>query len=42
MRTAVAGVGEWSGRGCAPELGQGSLRCVRGNIGFAMERRTVV
>ena len=38
---AVAGVGEWSGRGRAPELGPGALSCGRGNTGVAMERRTV-
>jgi hypothetical protein len=42
MRTAVAGVGEGPGGAVHRKLGQGSLRCVRGNIGFAMERRTVV
>ena len=41
LGTAVSGVGEWSGRGCAPELGPGALRGVRGNTGLAMERRTV-
>jgi hypothetical protein len=38
---AVAEVGEWSGRGRAPERGPGALRCVRGHTGVAMERRTV-
>jgi hypothetical protein len=42
LGTAVSGVGGWSARGCAPELGPGALRGVRGNTGLAMERRTVV
>jgi hypothetical protein len=42
LMTAVAGMGAWSGRGCLLELGPGALRCVRGHIGVAVERRTVV
>ena len=42
LRTAVAGMGEWSGWGWVLELGPGALQCVRSNIGVAMERRTVV
>jgi hypothetical protein len=41
LRTAMAGMGEWSGRGWVLELGPGALKCVRGNIGVAMERRTI-
>ena len=41
LGTAVSGVGEWSGRGCAPELGPGALRGLRGHTGWAMERRIV-
>jgi hypothetical protein len=41
LGTAVAEVGEWSGRGRAPELGPGALSCGRGHTGVAMERRTV-
>jgi hypothetical protein len=35
-------MGEWSGRGPAPQLGPGALRYVWGNPGLARERRTVV
>jgi hypothetical protein len=41
LRTAIAGI-EWSWRGWVLELRPRALKCVRGNIGVAMERRTVV
>jgi hypothetical protein len=38
----MAGVGKWSGRGLCTGVEARVLRCVRGNTGYAMERRTEV